>query len=235
MVTDEEMKLRSVLEPLLQGDKKAYIDNVLPRMQGTNFESYPERYIPPHVKVIRYMQSPDFLKILPQLQTGLDDKDKKWLNELITDKHTGGWVNPREKADVNIRQHPKGQFPFPPESATAHELEHTSQQGMFNRRYSPTGNPQLQALTDELYKKTGTAMGNSNEILAELSAVEAVSPVGTGLEEMWKRYPDMEQWATRNRRRDIPPLRPLPRPDVKIYPNKPTSNFLEQIWNMMKR
>ena len=127
-------------------------------------------------------------------------------------------------------------FPFPPENATAHELEHTSQHGMFNRHYSPTGNPQLQALTDELYKKTGAAMGNSNEILAELSSLEAVSPVGTGLEDMWKRYPDMEQWANRNRRRDlINPLGPIPKPDVKTYPNKPTGNFVEQLWKMMKR
>ena len=93
-------------------------------------------------------------------------------------------------------------------------------------------------LADELTKKTGTHLPNSNEVLADLSALEATRPVGTGLEDLWKQFPDMEQWAQSNRRRDLM-FAPgaIPKPDVKTYPNKSTGikDFLEQLWRMMKR
>lgn len=213
MVSDEEMLLKGYLERQAGSPTDlAELMKLAPKYQGTNMESYPDRFIPPHAKM--YMGNPNVM-------------GKTWLRSGVLEP---GTLDVLKEQDVNgvVRKGRPEAFVKPTSEAQftlPHELEHTSQWippiregwGQIGSLYN-----RAMSMTETIDSKLGYATPNSGELMAHLSSLEALAPPG----ESWKeRLPwntpitDAEFQKLDSRRRpDLrEPLKPLPKPNVKQY------------------
>lgn len=225
MVTDEEMKFRRLLQDhAASGADLQSLMQLASKYQGTNMESYPERYIPQQSKI--FMGDP-IANEKRFSQSGLGPTGASLLaKELIY-----GAVNTnRAPNNAYFSKSSHSDFALP------HELEHVAQQNVKRPNYQSGFKRGLEAPLSELdrynqaksmssdfSKSKGYDAHNVDELWAHLSALEANAPVGTSWDKTipWNKSnltSENVNYYNQKRRPDLQePLSPLPHPDVKQW------------------